>query len=86
MKPSKRDSIFFDPQEGAGADAEGASFVKTAEGRLVVVVSEEKAVDSYNESFECCLDMTAEQAAELRDWLNEKFPKGDSKRRQVSIS
>ena len=42
---------------------------------LVVSVAEEKAVDSYNESFECDLHMTRKQVEQLRDWLLVEFPK-----------
>ena len=36
---------------------------------LTVSVAEEQAVDSYNSTFECDFDLTAEQVAQLRDWL-----------------
>jgi len=48
---------------------EGATFAFDQRGHLLVSVSEEKAVDSYNQSFECTLTMTPEQAIQLRDWL-----------------
>lgn len=35
-----------------------------------IEVSEEKAVDSYNRTFECGFDLDRTQAAALRDWLN----------------
>ena len=41
---------------------------------LAVSVSEEKAVDSYNNTFECTLHMTPDQIGQLRDWLNQQFP------------
>jgi len=37
-------------------------------------VAEEKAVDSYNASFECTLTATHDQAIQLRDWLLEFYP------------
>lgn len=45
---------------------------------LAVSVSEEKAVDSYNQFFECTLHLTIDQIGQLRDWLNAKFPPNDS--------
>jgi hypothetical protein len=49
---------------------EGAGFVWAQEkDRLFISVSEEKAVDSYNSSFECTLTATREQAVQLRNWL-----------------
>jgi hypothetical protein len=41
---------------------------------MTVSVAEEKAVDSYNQSFECSLTMTDEQAIQLRDWLLDHYP------------
>jgi hypothetical protein len=52
---------------------EGASFVKTNQG-IMISVAEEKAVDSYNASFECTLTATHDQAIQLRDWLLEFYP------------
>lgn len=54
---------------------DGATFTIGESGGVVVCVSEEKAVDSYNQWFECTLTMTPEQSIQLRDWLNAKFPK-----------
>lgn len=66
--------ISFDPYDtsfnGPNYGEEGATFVLNKEGWLLVSVSEEKAMDSYNSSFECTLTMTPSQAAQLRDWLN----------------
>lgn len=39
------------------------------DGRVCVAVSEEKAVDSYNSTFECTMHLTHEQAIQMRDWL-----------------
>lgn len=53
---------------------EGADFVKHDGNGMTVSVAEEKAVDSYNQSFECSLTMTDEQAIQLRDWLLNHYP------------
>jgi hypothetical protein len=42
------------------------------DGKLIVSVSEEKAMDSYNEMFECSLHLTAEQTKTLAGWLASK--------------
>lgn len=63
-------TIKFEPSQSF---EEGATFTRSGSG-IIVSVSEEKAVDSYNSSFECSLTMTREQAIELRDWLNKHFP------------
>jgi hypothetical protein len=43
-------------------------------GWLVVSVSDEKAVDSYNSMFACDIHVPPNVAAALRDYLNRKFP------------
>jgi hypothetical protein len=53
---------------------EGAVFARTKDGSVVVCVSEEQAVDSYNQSFTCNMTMTPEQAVQLRNWLVMQFP------------
>lgn len=63
-------SIRFEPSTSF---EEGADFVLCGDG-IVMSVAEEKAVDSYNHSFECSLTMTKEQAIQLRNWLNFHFP------------
>lgn len=65
----KDNAIFFEPSE---CFEEGATFALCGDG-LLVSVAQEKAVDSDNQSFECCLHMTAEQVCKLRDWINKKF-------------
>lgn len=47
----------------------------TKSGGLTVAVSEEQAVDSYNDSFECSMHLSKERAERLRDRLCEWFPK-----------
>jgi len=37
---------------------------------ICISVAEEKAVDSYNQSFTCAMHLSIEQAAQLRDWLS----------------
>lgn len=39
-----------------------------------VVVSEERAVDSYNRNFTCSFELSESQARELRDFLIHYFP------------
>jgi hypothetical protein len=61
----KRRTILFEPKH---AFEEGSQF--TVDGdKLIVSVSDEQAVDSYNQSFTCTHTMTREQAVKLRDWL-----------------
>lgn len=54
---------------------EGATFVIRKDGGLTVSVAEEKAVDSYNHSFQCRCKFSREEAIILRDWLNKAFPR-----------
>lgn len=49
-------------------------FPTEADG-LMVSVSEEHAVDSYNSTFECSLSLPEAEAKRLRDLLNEWFPR-----------
>lgn len=65
------DRIRFEPSHSF---EEGAVFSKYPTG-IIVSVSQEKAVDSYNQSFECDLTMTDEQAIQLRDWLLHHYPR-----------
>lgn len=41
---------------------------------LRIAVADEKAVDSYNQEFECDIDLTIEQSLALRDWLLSLYP------------
>lgn len=43
-------------------------------GGLTVAVEEEKAMDSYNQTFTCTISLTAAQAIALRDYLVKWFP------------
>jgi hypothetical protein len=65
------DSIVFEAQHSRMFE-EGATFT-LHEGGIIVSVAEEKAVDSYNQSFECSLTMSREQALQLCAWLNKNF-------------
>ena len=56
--------------EAADAFDDGARFVWDARaGALVCSITQEKAVDSYNQTFECVFSATKEQAIALRDFL-----------------
>ena len=64
------------PEYGDYVDPEDlAELLRLRNGRLEIMVSDERAVDSYNARFDCSIILTPEQAAELRDWLASKFPK-----------
>ena len=46
-------------------------FVALRDGTLRVVVSEEQAMDSYNQRIDCSVALTRKQATKMRDWLND---------------
>lgn len=46
----------------------------TEAGHLRIGVAEERAMDSYNQTFECEVYMPAETAENLRDFLCHHFP------------
>ncbi len=46
-----------------------AEFVALKDGGLAISVTEEKAVDSYNQEFTCRAKLTAEDVEKLRKWL-----------------
>ena len=56
------------PGDRFGED--GVEFTSSEEG-LVIAVTDEQAVDSYNATFTCDWLLTPERARALRDWLNE---------------
>lgn len=60
--------------EGSDSFEDGATFRATENGGIRVAVAEEQAMDSYNSMFECTIHLSAEQAAELRDWICAMFP------------
>lgn len=43
-------------------------------GGVTISVADEKAVDSYNDTFECDISLTRDTAIELRDWLLNRYP------------
>jgi hypothetical protein len=51
---------------------EGATVVSHGDG-IRISVAEEKAMDSYNETFECSATLSRDQAVELYLWLKAKF-------------
>jgi hypothetical protein len=55
-------------------DGENIINVYTHNGKLGVSISDEKAMDSYNETFTCDISLPVEAAKLLRDYLVEKFP------------
>lgn len=59
--------------EVAGDPDNAAVFYANTAGGLMVAVSEEQAVDSFNETFECSIALAREDAIKLRDYLNEAF-------------
>ncbi len=65
------DRLYFeDPQ-----DADNTITAHPNEdGGLTVTVSEERAVDSYNQMFNLMFALSRAQALELRDHLNRWFP------------
>lgn len=70
MGKSKDRFDYEDPQ-----DAENylASFV-TVDGGLRVQVAEERAMDSYNETFACDIYLPPSIAKKFRDFLNANYP------------
>lgn len=64
--PIERDDFRFDnPRD---PDNEFIA-VRNKDGTVELSISDEKAVDSYNEVFTCDFEITAEQAARLGRWL-----------------
>ena len=56
-------------------DAENSvTFALENDRTVAVSVSEERAVDSYNETFECTFRLNVQQVNALRDWLDASFP------------
>lgn len=69
---TKRHRLVF---ESHNSWQDTAKFVANAEGHITVSVAEEKAVDSYNETFECSFTLDQKEAAKLRDWIAEVLTK-----------
>lgn len=62
------DRIFFEDVIERWADAE-VVFSRNESGSLRVAVGAEKAVDSYNQWFDCSIRLTPEQTREFVFWL-----------------
>ena len=60
--------------EAKHSPEEGVTFVATEAGGLSIAVAEEQPMDSYNQTFECTIHLSADNARTLRDWLIERFP------------
>lgn len=43
-------------------------------GGITISVADEKAVDSYNSTFECDISLDKNEAIRLRDWLLARYP------------
>jgi hypothetical protein len=46
-----------------------AWFVQQEDGTIYVAVCDDKPVDSYNQTFECGMTLTRDDAAALLNWL-----------------
>jgi hypothetical protein len=46
------------------------SVVELDDGAIEISVAQEKAIDSYNDTFECRIELPLEEARKLREWLN----------------
>ena len=64
--------LYFESQEDH--DNAAVFFVNKSDG-LTVSVAEVHPVDSYNDTFECTMFLSPEQARQLRDYLNMELPK-----------
>ena len=60
------------------SDSENEITVYLEDGALYVAVADEKAVDSYNSTFECSIYLPEPAALKLRDYLVGRFPYGDA--------
>lgn len=68
-----RDGFYFEAPD----DADNAVIVsKNKDGGIIIAVSEEQAVDSYNSMFECVAYLPEADAIRLRDYLARAFPIG----------
>lgn len=69
--PKHKDRFHFeDPRDSQNE----VTIYPTQGGGLYVAVAEERAVDSYNETFNCTIVLTDAEAKRLRDLLNGWFP------------
>ncbi len=75
--PSETDTrIVFEPSycaQNLGGFEEGAIFALNEAGGVTVNVSQEQAVDSNNQSFECTMSLSRKQAVDLLKWLTEQL-------------
>ena len=63
-----KDRVFFADELERWSDAE-VVFSRDDDGCLRIAVGEEKAVDSYNQWFDCSIRLTKEQTKKLLLWL-----------------
>jgi hypothetical protein len=56
-----------------------------SDGSLTLSVSEEQAVDSYNQYFSCDFTLTDQQAMELRDFLCRLYPTPSSPKGRAQV-
>lgn len=69
---SQEDSATFAVTDGNGYQIFDRD--KRKGKHVIVSVAEEKAVDSYNQTFTCSIHLSPSQAINLRDWLSHHFP------------
>lgn len=69
---TKEETLLFESPVSGLEDQ--CQFTRLADGSLAVAVSEEHAVDSYNQMFECTRHLTPDEARQLRDWMVRMFP------------
>lgn len=62
-------ACFEDAQDASN----GATFVVDEQGFLTVSVADDKAVDSYNQNFECSYLFTLEDFKALREWFKRTY-------------
>lgn len=65
----KHGGLIIESQETVWRSEEGAVVTPFEGGGLRISVAEEKAVDSYNDSFTCSITMSRGQAEVLARWL-----------------
>lgn len=67
----RKDGPFYYENPG---DSQNAITVAYDENSIIVSVAQERAMDSYNETFECSIELPREIAIALRDILNGLYP------------
>lgn len=68
---TKRGTFEFHPVGANIFDSDGTMEVTSGDHGVTFSVTEEKAVDSYNEMFTCKAVLPRVEAERLRDWLTE---------------